>query len=239
MSDPGRGRPASDPGGSAGVGPDRPAGVRQLATDEFSLDAAIGGWRGLVESVAPGLVFVVVFVAGHRITPALFAALGVALAAVLARLAGRSTLTQALGGTFGVVVGVLWAWRSGEAEDYFAWGLVTNVGFALGVLTSILVRWPVVGVVVAALRQEGTGWRSLPGHYRRYTVASWLWFALFAVRLAIQVPLYLNAEVAWLGTARLVMGVPLWALTLWGTWVLVREPRVLGAHRVPQDSAPT
>ena len=59
---------------------------------------------------------------------------------------------------------------------------------------------------------------------RRYTAATWLWIGLFAVRLAVQVPLYLDGDVGWLGTARLVMGIPLWALVLWLTWILVRRP---------------
>jgi hypothetical protein len=163
----------------------------------------------------------------------------VAAAATIARLLARSPLTQALGGLVGVLVGVVWAWRSGAAEDYFAWGLVTNVAFAVGVLVSILVRWPVVGIVVGAFRQEGTAWRADPAARRRYTAASWVWFGLFASRLAVQVPLYLHAEVGWLGTARLVMGLPLWALTLWLTWVLVREPAAPGARRPPRGSAPT
>jgi hypothetical protein len=214
-------------------------GVRLLASADFSVADAVGGWRGLVESVGPGLVFVVVFVATREITPALVASLAVAVAAVVARLVSRTPATQAFGGTLGVVIGVVWAWRTGEAEDYFLWGLVTNAIFALGVMISILARWPVVGLVVGALRQVGTSWRDDPAHLRRYSLASWLWFALFAVRLAVQVPLYLHAEVAWLGTARLVMGVPLWALTLWATWVLVREPRAAAARPAPPHSAPT
>ncbi|MEK8228829.1 DUF3159 domain-containing protein [Oerskovia sp. M15] len=59
---------------------------------------------------------------------------------------------------------------------------------------------------------------------RRYALATWLWVGMFALRLAVQVPLFYSAEVAWLGTARLVMGIPLWALTLWATWLLVRRP---------------
>lgn len=221
---------------------DRPstdrAGVRSLAASDFSLADAIGGWRGLVESVAPGLVFVVVFVAGREIPPAVIASLAVALLAVLARLVTRTPVTQAFAGTIGVVIGVVWAWRTGEAENFYVWGLITNAGFALAVLVSILVRWPVVGLVVGALRGVGTGWRSDPAHVRRYTLASWLWFGLFAVRLAVQLPLYFRAEVAWLGTARLVMGVPLWALTLWLTWLLVRERAPAGARPAPPPSAP-
>ena len=201
--------------------------MSQLAGEDFSLAEAIGGVRGLVESVAPGLVFVVVYLlSGQELVPPLVASLAVALVLVVARLIGRTPVTQALGGVLGVVIGVVWAWRSGQAQDYFAFGLWTNAAYAVALLVSVLVRWPVVGIVVALLRQEGFGWRTDPAErprLRRYTFATWLWIGLFVARLAVQVPLYLDAATAWLGTARLVMGVPLWALALWVTWLLVRE----------------
>lgn len=201
--------------------------MSQLAGSDFSVAEAVGGARGLVESIAPGLVFVVVFLAtGQELMPPLIASLAVAVVLVVARLIGGTPITQALGGTIGVAIGVLWAWRSGEAQDYFVFGLWTNAAYAVALLVSVLVRWPIVGVVVALLRQEGFSWRTDPAlrpRLRRYTVATWLWIALFLVRLAVQVPLYLTAATAWLGTARLAMGVPLWALVLWFTWLLVRE----------------
>lgn len=225
----------AEAGGAATAG----RGVRQVLASDFSLEQAIGGWRGLVESVAPGLVFVVVYVATRELTPSIVASLGVALLTTTLRLVARSPVTQAVSGLGGVVIGVLWAWRSGEAQDYFAWGLVTNVVFAVAVLVSILVRWPLVGLVVGAFRQSGTGWRQDRAAMRRYTAATWVWFALFAARLLVQVPLYWQAEVGWLGTARLVMGLPLWALTLWLTWVLVREPGAPAARPAPPRSEPT
>ena len=57
---------------------------------------------------------------------------------------------------------------------------------------------------------------------RRYMLATALWCGAFLLRLAVQVPLWLADEVPWLGTARLVMGLPLWALVLWVTWLLIR-----------------
>src|SRR5690606_28394019 len=46
--------------------------MSQLAGQDFSLAEAIGGVRGLVESVAPGLVFVVVYlVSGQELVPPL------------------------------------------------------------------------------------------------------------------------------------------------------------------------
>ena len=222
---------STDPDAVPEAVPDAVARSRmgQLAGESFSLAEAIGGVRGLVESVAPGLVFIVVYlVAGQELLPPLIASLAVALALVIARLVGGTPVTQALGGVVGVLIGVVWAWRSGQAQDYFVFGLWTNAAYAAALLVSVLVRWPVVGVVTALLRQDGFAWRTDPAQrprLRRYTAATWLWIALFAARLAVQVPLYLDAATAWLGTARLVMGVPLWALTLWLTWVLVRERR--------------
>ena len=217
--------PAADDGASAEARSG--AGLRQVVGDDFSLAESIGGARGLLESVLPGGVFVVVYVVTRELMPPLVASLAVALVLVVLRLLARTPVTQALGGTLGVGIGVLWAWRSGQAEDFFAFGLWTNAAYSVALLVSVLARWPLIGVVVAMLRQEGFSWRTDPALRRRrqrYYWGTWLWIALFVARLAVQVPLYLDASVGWLGTARLVMGVPLWALALWLTWVLVREP---------------
>lgn len=227
------GRPT--PVGAAPAGPAAPAaGVRAIAGDTFSFGEAVGGARGVVESVLPGLVFVVVFVAtGQDLTPALVASAAAALVAVVARLVQRTPVTQALSGVIGVAIGVVWAWRSGRAEDYYAWGLLINVGYLLAFAVSAVVRWPLVGLVVGVFRPDGplssggswagaVAWRSDPAARRVYGWATWLWVAMFGARLVVQVPLYLAGQAAWLGTAKLVMGVPLTALVLWLSWLLVR-----------------
>jgi len=201
-------------------------GLRALTAADFSVAEATGGVRGLVESVAPGLVFVVVYLVADELTPALVSASAVTLLAVIVRLAQRTPVTQALAGVIGVGIGVFWAARSGQAQDYFVVGLWTNTAYLAACLVSLVAGWPVVGVVVGLLRGEGTTWRDDRGLRRVYGLATWVWVAMFALRLAVQVPLYLGAEVGWLGTARLAMGVPLWALTLWVTWLLVRTPGV-------------
>lgn len=219
--------------------------MRQLTAEEFSLTESVGGVRGVVETLLPGVVFVVVFIATRELMPTIFSALGVALLAVVVRLVQRTPVTQAFSGVLGVAIGVLWAWRSGDVEDYFLFSLLTNAAYLLVCLVSILVRWPGVGVVVELMRsglastREGTkaedapepslrdifggwsAWRADAVAMRRYAIATWFWVALFGVRLAVKTPLYLDATTEWLGIAHLVMGVPLWALTLWGTWVVV------------------
>ena len=237
MSEP---RPADDapleaPDGAL-TAPDVPGGrgMRALTATEFSAAEAVGGVRGVVESVAPGLLFVVVFLAaGQRLAPALIAALGAAVLAVIARLVARTPVTQAFSGLLGVAVGVFWAWRSGEAQNYFLYGLWVNAAYLVGTLASILVRVPLVGLVVGLFASDGpmgggpwsavTAWRADPALRRRYTWATWPWVAMFGARLVAQVPLYLDAKVAWLGTVKLAMGLPLTALVLWISWRLVRD----------------
>ena len=220
-------------------------GLRALTEDEFSVLGSVGGVRGVIEAMAPGLVFVVVYVTTSALTPALVSSMSVALLAVVARLVQRTPLTQALGGLLGVAVGVFWAWKSGDASDYFVVGLWTNAGYLAVLLLLTVLRWPVVGLVVEGLRAGfgspttstddkpapiwSTAWRQDPALMRRYMLATWLWVGLFAVRLAVQWPLWLMGETVWLGTARLVMGIPLWALVLWATWLLVRRPASPGA----------
>lgn len=229
-----------------GMSDDAPRrGVRTLTAEEFSFADAVGGVRGLVESVLPGLVFVVVYLATRELTPALVTSVLAALVAVVVRLVQRTPLTQAFSGLLGVGIGVIWAWRTGDAQDYFAWGLWVNVAWCAGTLASIVVGWPVVGVVVSLLRGEPmtwrTAWRSDPAVARlrrRYIWATWLFVVLFGLRLVVQVPLYFQGTdaVGWLGTAKLAMGVPLFAVTLWLTWLLVGR-RASPAE--PADPPPT
>ena len=198
-------------------------GLRQLDSEQFDALASVGGVRGLVETVLPGVVFVALFVLTRDLTISLIASVSVAVVAALARLVSGSPVTQAVSGLLGVAVGAVWAWRTGDAEDFYVWGLYVNVAWAIGVTASILLRWPVVGVVVSLLFNRGFAWRDDPEVRRMYARASWLWAAAFALRLLVQVPLFLDAQVGWLGTARLVMGLPMWALVLWITWLLVRH----------------
>ena len=217
--------PGTD-GGRDGSSAEPLRGLRAVAGDDFSFADAIGGVRGLAESTLPGLVFVVVFVPTRALTPSLVAALGVALAAVVVRLVQRTAVTQAFSGVLGIAVGVAWAWWSGRAQDFFAGGLLANVGYLLAMVVSVAVRWPAVGVVVGLLRGEDTAWRTDPGRAherRRFVWATWVLAAVFALRLAVQVPLYLAGEdaVGALGAAKLAMGLPLFAVGLWITWLLV------------------
>ena len=203
-------------------------GLRQVDAERFDAMAAMGGPRGILESALPVLVFVVVLVAGGgRLVPALAGSLAVSAVSVVVRLVQRQGLTQCLGGTVLVLVSAVWAWRSGEASNFYATGLWINAVWLTALLLSLAVRWPLVGVLVSVLAGRDQAWRTDLRRRderraaRRGTVTL---AAMFALRLVVEVPLYLAGDraVAALGVARIVLGLPLFALTLWLVWLMVR-----------------
>ena len=210
-------------------------GIGAVLGEEFSLQEAVGGVRGLAESVIPGLIFVVVFLASRALAPALVTSLAVAVVAVLLRLAQRTPVAQSLSGIVGIAISTIWAWRSGQAQNFYALSLWTNGAYLAACVVSVALRWPLVGIAVGLVRDQSTLWRADRALVRLFQWATWLWAAMFALRLAVKLPLYFRADVGWLGATHLALGVPLWALTLWLTWLLVRNARAAPAvPRLPQ-----
>ena len=194
-----------------------------------ALLAAIGGVRGIVESILPGFVFVLVYAITADVAPSVLIPGGVAVLFVVVRLVSRSPVVPALVGLAGIVVSAALAIFSGRAEENFVLGFVLNGGYVVALLASLAVRWPVIGIIVGFLRGEGSAWRADKAKYRVAVVATVLWTAMFAARLAVQMPLYFAEQPQLLGTAKLVMGLPLYAATLWVTWLLVRAVYAKGS----------
>lgn len=194
-------------------------GTRPTARDVW---AALGGPRGLVESLTPGVMFLVVYSLTTHLVWSVGAPLAVAIGFVIVRILQKQPIQPALAGVLGIAASAAVAILSGSAANYFSLGLWVNVGGLLAMITSLVVRRPFVGVVSAILVSD-LQWRSDPAVYTMAKVATWLWVGLFSARLAVQTPLYLVDAVQQLAMARLVMGVPLYALVLWLTWLLMRS----------------
>src|SRR5690606_14672399 len=142
---------------------------------------------------------------------------------VVIRLATRSAATQAFAGVFGIALSAGLALLTGRAEDNFVIGLVINIVSVVVLLVSLVIRWPLVGLIVGVLTNEWTAWRQDRAKRRVLTVATWLWVGLFSLRLAVQAPLYFSGQTEWLAATKLLMGVPLYAGMLWVTWLLVKS----------------
>ena len=126
--------------------------------------------------------------------PALWAALATAGAMTVYRIVRRGSLKYALGGMFGVALSAFIASRTGNAANFYLPGLIWQGGYAVVYLVSILVGWPLIGVMLGPLLGEGFTWRNDPERRRAYTQVTWLWFGMFALRFAVQLPLYLLGD---------------------------------------------
>jgi hypothetical protein len=193
-----------------------------VRAESAMLEKAIGGWRGIIDSGLPTLVFVVAYlVTSSNLSIAVFTALGAGLIVVAYRLIRRQPLRQVLSGFVGVAISAAFAKFTGRAENYFIPGFLQNLAYGSAFLISIVVRWPLLGVGMGFLSGQRTAWRRDPRLRHVYSAASWIWVGLFFGRLVVQVPLYLANNIAILGVLKVVMGIPLYIAAAWFTYRLL------------------
>jgi hypothetical protein len=196
-----------------------------LARGVPTLLEQMGGVSGIIASSIPVAVFVVVNLL-VALQPALIAAVFAGVLVAAWRIARRQRLQPAVSGLLGVGVAAFIAYRTGEARGFYLPGLIYSAVFAVAFLVSVLVRWPLAGVIWHGINGHGHAWRRDPRLLRAYTFASLLWTAVFVSRLVVQGLLYNAQEETWLGVARLAMGYPLVGVALLGTiWAVRRAGR--------------
>ncbi|HEX7350091.1 DUF3159 domain-containing protein [Brachybacterium sp.] len=216
---------AATPAPSQGPGPEgeRSGGLGAiLQEEEFSVAEAIGGPRGIIESVLPTLLFVVLFVSTRSVMIAAVSATVVVLALLIARLVQRQSVGTVLGGLIAAALGAVLAIRSGEGTDFYWPGIATNAVALLVLLVSLLLRRPLVGLMVGLLDPRVKDWAEDPDARRVYTRATLLFVGLYAAKLAVQLPLLLTGQVAALGAAKIAMGLPAFAIIAYLVWLMHR-----------------
>lgn len=197
---------------------------RAAVTQNGQLDllGSVGGVRGIAEATVPALVFLVTFITTTDVFWSAVLAVGLAAIASLVRLVQRQPLTQALAGVFGVAVSAAVALLQDDARGYYVIGFYISAAYGAAFAISMAVKWPIMGLIYGWLRGEGVTWQKNLVRRRKYQIATLLMVLVFASRLIVQLPMYWADDVVALGTARLVMGVPLYALVLWFGWLVSR-----------------
>ena len=194
-----------------------------LSLDGKSLLEGMGGKLGIAETIVPSVLFGMSFALTGQAIIAVSLAGGTSALFILYRLITRKSASSALIGAIAVGFAAWLALREGgEAVDYFVPGFITNAVYGSVLLISILVRWPIIGVLVEILRGNTTTWRKDRKKLTIYSLVTAMWVGFFSLRLLVQVPLYLAGSAELLATARVAMGPPLYALVILVTWLILR-----------------
>lgn len=194
---------------AAGMTERRPTGTQRPVTPW----KRIGGVTGLVRSTIPSIVFV----AANQLLglPAgLGCATGALIAVVIVGWTRRQPLRPALGGVIGMIVSTLVALRTGDPRDFFLPDVWLSLGSTIILAASLVVRWPLAGVVWHALNTTPSAWRRDPPSLHGYDLATGVLASTFAIRFVVQRWLYDHDQTGALAMAKIFLNYPLWALAL-------------------------
>ena len=184
---------------------------------------ALGGPRGLIDNGIPSILFLIVYNFSKDLQLSIWSAVGLSAILTLARLVKRGPLQHAFTGFIGVLICAWFASRGGQAKDYYIPSFVKNSFYAIAYAVGNLVKWPLIGVMFGPLFGENFEWRKHKDRLRVYTMASWVWFGMFILRLVIMYPLFKLNAVNALGVASLALGYPLFLFVVWWTWLIIRS----------------
>jgi hypothetical protein len=189
------------------------------------LSASLGGPRGMVEAALPFVAFTVTWVVTTSLYPSLGAALGMAVLLAVVRLVQRQSLRYVAQAIFPIVIAAVVASRTGRAEDIFLPGILYNGALALVSVLTIAIRKPLVGFVIGAAIGDATGWTKDRGLVRMTSKLTAVLAVPYFLRFAIQLPLFLTSQVAWLGVAKVVLGWPLLIAAVFAIGLLLSKGR--------------
>jgi len=192
---------------------------------QLPLRELLGGRRGALDASVPPAVFVVAWlVSGRSIGWAAAAAITAGVVVGGWRLARGRRVTASVASVAGVSLAAYVALQTGRAEDFFLIQLLSNVASALVWALSILIRWPLLGVVVGLVLGQKTRWRRDPDLRRAYGMASWVWvLGQYTVRVVVFGLMWWSGWVVALGVARVVLTWPLVAATVAVSAVVLRK----------------
>lgn len=203
-------------------------GLRKTA-DGYQVDAkslldSVGGIQGLIETTLPGFLYVLSYSIFRNLELSIAVVVVSVIGLTVRHLIKKRPWTQLIGSLIGVGVAIYLTLRpGGQAEDYYIKDFWINGAYGVVLLLSIAVRFPLIGVIVGLLTNQGLQWRKVPKKLRYFDLVTLLWVGLFGVRLAVELPLYFAGEVVTLGFVKLVLGLPFYLTMIWVSWLLLRR----------------
>ncbi|MCW2824797.1 MAG: hypothetical protein JWQ91_1714 [Aeromicrobium sp.] len=181
------------------------------------LAKALGGRRGIVESAVPTALFTVCFLVTDEIRLSLVISIAVTAVLLLVRVLQRSTTQFVLNALFGIGIGAFFAYRAsqggGSDEDVaravFTPGLIYNGVYAVVIILTILIGWPIIGFMVGSVTGDPTAWHQDRAMVRLCSQLTWILVIPCVIRVAVQLPLWLDHQIGLLGASKIALGWPL------------------------------
>lgn len=189
------------------------------------LAEGVGGVRGSLEASLPTLAFVLAWTLSHDVRTSLLSAAVPAAVAIGLRVVQRQTVRFALGSLFALAIAAFFALRTGRAQDVFLPGILYSCALTAVTVLSVVTRWPLVGFVIGTTSTDPLAWRTHGGVVRLCQRLTLVLAGLYAVRVAVMLPLYLAGQVGWLGVAKVALGWPLYLLAVAGMGAVLLRGR--------------
>ncbi|HET6737942.1 MAG TPA: DUF3159 domain-containing protein [Kribbella sp.] len=185
----------------------------------------IGSWVGMMVDVGlPWIAFTLVYgFSDHNLKLALIVAISAAAVVAVFRLVRRKPIASVIAGFIGVLISAWTAHHTGQAQDAFLPGILLNAGYGLVYLVTIVTRYPLFGLLYGVITQTWLSWRSDPDLFRGLNRVTIVFASQVAIRLIVMVPLYLAHNVDALGIAKIGLGLPFYAVTLWAAYAVLRN----------------
>lgn len=196
------------------------------------LAKALGGRRGIVESAVPTALFTVCFLVSDDIRLSLIVSISVTVVLLAVRILQRSTTQFVINALVGIGIGAFFAYRAsqsgGSEEDVaravFTPGLIYNGVYAVVIVLTIVVGWPIVGFMVGSVTGDPTAWHGDRALVRLCSQLTWILAIPCVIRVAVQLPLWLDHQIGLLGASKIALGWPLQLASFAAMgWLLSRD----------------
>jgi hypothetical protein len=175
----------------------------------------------MLESGLPSIIFVIAFASTEsNLRVSVYSALAAGLVLTVIRLVQKQKLTQVIAGLIGLAFSAWLATKSGKSENFFLPGILTNVAYGAACIISIAINKPLLGYVIESLKGSANNWTTNQYLMRKYRALTFLWTAVFAIRVLVMAPLYFANNTVALGFFKLALGWPLFALAAYATYAM-------------------
>lgn len=208
-------------------------GIETDANGELNLSVrglykSLGGAMGVVSSAIPPLTFSMTYTLTASVPLAVTLALIFTVGFLTVDVIRRRPIMNAIAAVIGIGFAA-WLALRGSAGDFFLKDFWVNGLWAAGLGVSVLIGFPAFGYLLQSLGELEPGWKKKKTSFRKMMLLTAMWTGLYVLKLSVQLPLYFAQNIAALGIAKFVLGLPMFALWCLFTWLMLRKASKLSA----------